>query len=625
MHEEGENRMKTKKIIAISLSAFLITTSSIHDTYAEDNKNGNVQTTTVSETAAGISDKSEVVYAKLSASGEVNAIYVVNHFKVTKSGNITDYGNYSSVHNLTESVPITMDSDMITVPVKEGDFYYQGNMADKELPWSIQVAYELDGQTVSPQEVAGKSGDLGIHITTRRNDKVNAVFFENYMLQISLSIASNKLVNLKADDATIAEAGNNTMLAFTVMPGKEVEYEVTAKVEDFEMNGIEISAMPFSMNFDMPDTDEMMKDFVKLPNAVSELNDGVGRLAKGTEELKKGADSLKKGSGEFENGLLRIDRNSSELIGASAQINQALATISQSVSGGTSDIDMSRMTQLPVALTELSEGLKGITGGLNQLKEGYAEAYSALDMSITTIPDSAISKDQLNTMFRDADADQTKLLNQLYESYVAGQTVKATYSQVKLAFASVAPTLENIVANIDKITAALDEMSKSIGSSMAGMDISTELSQLSGGLSELAKNYSLFDQGLQEYMNGVSSLSDGYRQFDDGFSNFVDGIGDLKDGVSELYDGTSRMEDEISDMPYQIQKEIDNLMEEYTGSDFEAVSYASPKNTNTGLVQFVLKGEAIKLSKVMKETEEVIEDKDTIIDRFLALFRKEEE
>ncbi|MDF2907756.1 MAG: hypothetical protein K0R34_3077, partial [Herbinix sp.] len=120
--------MKFKKILSIGLAvALLISATTMNTSFATENKNG-TNLTVMNTTAAGVSSKSEVVYAKLSTEGAVNAVYVVNHYEVVKGGNITDYGNYSSVKNLSESTPIAIEGDKITLQAEEGDFYYQGNM-----------------------------------------------------------------------------------------------------------------------------------------------------------------------------------------------------------------------------------------------------------------------------------------------------------------------------------------------------------------------------------------------------------------------------------------------------------------------------------------------------------------
>lgn len=617
--------MRLKRIIPIGMIAALVMTTASFDTiFATENGGESSSTTVSSQGAAEVKNKSEVVYAKLAADGATNAVYVVNHFEVGKGGSITDYGVYNSVLNLTESEPIDQNGDTITFQAEEGDFYYQGNMDATELPWTFEITYDLNGANISAQDLAGKTGELGIHIRTSQNNNVNAAFFENYMLQVSLTLDTEKCSNISAPEATVAEAGNNKMLAFTVMPNKNADYTVTAEVKDFSMNGIEISAMPFSMSVELPDTDGMLNDFEKLPKAISELNDGVGNLADGTSELKNGADELKNGSKNFQKGLTELVKNSSQITGASTQINNALKQISSSLGSAPSGTDMSNLTQLPTVISELSGGLKSISGGLKQLKEGYSLAYTALDTAIQGIPDVAITQEQINKQFPNANENQREMLSQLYSSYLAGQNVKGTYAGVKQAFNSVLPTIENVTANIDKISGGLDEISNSIGKALSDTDITAQLGQLTQGLTELATNYTNFDNGLKEYMNGIGQLSGGYSQFHTGLTQFVDGVAELNMGTSELHDGTNLLNDEISKMPDQVQEEIDKLMGEYVGTDFEPISFVSPKNENTELVQFVLKCEGIELPEEVKtaDTSEAKED-ETVLDRFVALFQKD--
>lgn len=617
--------MKKHKIISMVMAAILlIVTASPGTTYATPN-NGKVNSAeTTNQDTAKVKNKKEVVYGKLKADGSINGLYVVNHFEVEEGGTVTDYGDYQSVQNLTESEEIKQTEDTLSLQVEEGDFYYQGNLKAHDLPWIVEITYDLDGKEILPQDLPGKSGELGIHISTRQNRMIDPVFFGNYMIQISVTLDSDKTSNISAPGAVIADGGNNTILTFTVMPKKNGDFQVKADVSNFTMSGIELSAMPFFMSVELPDTDGMLEDFNKLPEAISDLNDGVKKLSDGTNELKKGADGLKNGSGEFKDGLSELKKNSSQIKNGSSQINKALGTISSSLNTGSNGTEPGDLTQLPMALKELSQGLKGISQGLNELKNGYSTAYSALDTAIQTIPQDVITQDMIQTQFPDASEDQLQLLNRLYSSYSAGQTVKATYHQVQQAFASVLPAIENVTGNIDKISEAMDGILSKIESSSSGTDITAQAEQLSKGIMELANQYSKFDKGLNEYMNGVEKLSDGYNQFDSGVSEFADGVGNLNEGVLDLNDGTDRLKEETSKMPDKIQEEINKLTEEYKGSDFEEISFVSPKNINTGLVQFVLKCEGIEINEV-KTTKGNDESKhdETVWDRFTALFKKD--
>jgi X-X-X-Leu-X-X-Gly heptad repeat protein len=125
-------------------------------------------------------------------------------------------------------------------------------------------------------------------------------------------------------------------------------------------------------------------------------------------------------------------------------------------------------------------------------------------------------------------------------------------------------------------------------------------------------------------MGGLSDLTNGYKDFDSGVSAFSRGVKNLYDGVEELQDGTGKLADETDDMPETVQSKIDDLLDEYTGGDFELISFASPRNGNISLVQFV-----IKCGGIEKPDETVMEAAEpqplSIWDRFIALFHGKEE
>lgn len=568
---------------------------------------------------AEIKGKDEVIYVILTSNGGVRAMYAVNHFALTEAGSITDYGNYTSVENLTDTAPMTHNGEAVTVQTNAENFYYQGNMATTELPWTFDIGYSLDGVKTPPPELAGKSGKLEIYITTKQNVSVNPVFYDNYMLQISVTLDTEKCSGINAPGATVASAGKNTVIAYAVMPGKDADISLSATVRDFTMTGIDISAMPFSMNMELPDTDSMISDFTELSDAISDLNDGVGELADGAAELKTGASKVVNGSSDIKTGLSQLSDNSKQIMQASSRIADALSQISSALDGSSGEMDLGGLTRLPQGLSQLADGLDDISDGLIALKNGFAPAYAALDGAIHAIPDGTVSEGQISELYAQTDPSQHGLLDQLIASYRAGRTVKGTYDQVKGAFDAVASTIDALCASIGTISDALNDMSGEISDALSGMDIMQQLARLSAGLSELDKNYAAFHNGLKGYMDGVGKLSSGYGDLHNGLSSFRNGIGKLYEGVVELHDGTTKLSDETAKMPDTIQAEIDDMLGEYTELDFEPVSFTSPQNENTELVQFVLKCDGIEKPEEAKDVEtEVI--KKTFWDSLIALF-----
>lgn len=573
---------------------------------------------------AAILNKNEVIYATLASDGTIDAVYAVNHFEVSQSGGIIDYGHYAAVENLTSTEPLIHDEDSVSFQTETGNFHYQGNMATTDLPWMFDIAYYLDGVKTPPQDIAGKSGNLEIRVATSQNDGIDPVFYDHYMLQVSITLDAAKCVNLEAPDATIAIAGKNKVIAHTIMPGSDGDIRVTATVEDFTMGGLEISAMPFSMNMKLPETDNMIDEIQKLSDAISDLHDGVGEFAGGVADLKAGAGELEKGSAGIRNGLTQLSGGSGQLSGASAQIKDLLSQIAASLNSDSSGVfDPNDLAQLSQGLSELAQGLNGISGGLIELETGFSTAYTALDSAIQDIPDTTITEEEIEALYAHTDPSQYDLLVRLVASYTAGQTVKGTYDRVKGAYDAVDSTIAALSGSIDTISGTLEDMSENIEEALSDMDME-QIGQLAFGLTELSTNYAGFHTGLITYLDGVNELATGYIAFHAGISTFDDGVGELHHGVVELRDGTNLLNNETADMPGTIQSEIDDLLGQYGELEFEPVSFISPKNESTGFVQFVITSEEIKKQEEAEDIP-VEPEKDTFWDRLLALFRGKDE
>lgn len=560
---------------------------------------------------ADIRTKDEVIYAVLQADGSVDSIYAVNHFTVDKVGKIIDYGDYMSVENLTDTTSLSRNNDTITFQADNDNFYYQGNMAADDLPWVFDITYSLDGIVLPAREIAGKSGRFGIHITTTPNDMTDSTFYNHYMLQITVTLDTEKCIDIQAPDAAIAVAGKSRVIAFTVLPGKDADLSLTAKVRDFSMTGIDITAVPFSMNIELPDTGGMTDGLNVLAEALSDLNAGVVELNQGAADLMNGTQKAVNGSTEIKIGLTVLNGNSAQLVQSSSQISDALTKITSSL-GSVSAGDLSR---LPQSLTQFADGLRKISDGLNNMKDGYASAYDALGAAIQAIPDDSVSEDELKALYAQTDINRHGTLDRLIASYTAAQTVLGTYDQVKGAFNTVGPTISTLTASIKTITSALDDMAQQTSGALTDMQM---IDQLSAGLTALKTNYVTFHKGLTEFADGVGAIYTGYDNFHSGLSALGGGVAGLSEGIAELNNGTSKLSDETALIPDIIQAEIGNILDQYTGSDFKAVSFTSSKNQKTGFVQFVFKCANIEKPKTMSVE---IEFRDqTFWDRLTALF-----
>lgn len=567
-----------------------------------------------------VAAKDEVVYAKLSATGDEQEAYVVNIIEVEKAGEIIDYGSYTSLINLTDLSPLEQRADTVMFTAQEGRFYYQGNMKEVPLPWDIAISYFLDGKEIAPEKLAGKDGHLKIRIATSANEEADSVFFENYLLQISLTLNLDVCSNIQAPDGMLANAGKNKQVTFTVMPEKEEELILEADVVNFEMEGINISGVPSSLPIDAPDINNMTHDMKTLTDAIKDVNSGVGELKTGVSALNDGVKTLRDGSEDYKDGISAIDKSSSDLVSASQNIDQALEMLNGSLaSSSLEELNLSDLKKLEDGLFGIAGGLREASAGMTILKENYANAYSALDKAIEAIPGNEISEKDIEKLYS-SDADPV-VLKQLVDTYSAALQAKGTYSAVKKGFDAVESTLEQTSGSLTEMANTLDALASALSSSLGDSDFASSFSQLQQGISSLSTNYKAFHSGLVDYTAGVSQLSGSYSEMHSGIEDLSKGTGELEDGTGQLHNGTGKLHESTSDLPEQMQQKVDEMMSDYDKSDFEAVSFVSPKNEKINSVQFVFKTESINLEE-SKEVEKPVQEEKGFWARFLDLFFK---
>lgn len=557
----------------------------------------------------------ENVYATLASDGSFEHSYVIHSFDVEKAGQITSYGEYDSVKNLTSLNLIQTKGGVQTVDAEEGKFYYQGDSGKIKLPWQIDIAYYLDGQKIEPGELAGKSGALEIVVNTTKEPSVNEAFYENYMLQTTFTFNMEKCKNIDAEGASVAEAGSNKTVIFTSLPGKDAKMRIKADVEEFEMDAATIAAVPFSMAFEMPDTDEMADGLTQLADAIQQLDEGVGELVSGMNLLSDNAGTLKSGAGSFALGINTVSDNSETLVNASAQINGALQTIVSNLG----NVDMSSMAELaglPGALTDLAGALEGMKSGLEGIPAMYRQAYGALSDSVEGVSGAALTDAELAALEAAVQNDET---------------AKAVLQRVK-ALNALARQLAQAQTAVDSVDAVVGELSKTIGDLAQGLraqagqlsdkltsqDLAGALGKLQSGLGTLADNYSDFHSGLTAYTGGVDMLADSYGQLNQGLSAYLSGVEQAAEGTGVLKQGTSQLAVNTENIPEEMQTQIEEFMANYQ-YDFTPVSFIDERNESVTSVQFIISTEKIEIPEPVVE-EELEEERSGFIDRLKGIF-----
>ena len=404
--------------------------------------------------------KTEVVYATLSPAGALQGMYVVNQFEVSAAGAVEDFGPYSTVANLTDQGAMKHADGLTEFAAPEGSFYYQGNVEvdGAKLPWDVSIRYALDGTVMEPEELAGKSGALSVHVSTQAAEGVDRAFYDSYMLQISFTLNGDTTSDIQAEGATVASAGRNRTVAFTVLPGRDGDCTLKANVTDFEMSGIQIAALPYSMVMEMPDTSDLTGQMTELSDAVSALSENGETIAAASNEINNALGMM------------------------SAQLTpDALAALE----GLPSQIG----SLLPYSVKELNDIAAGIDDTIAGLKEGLSKARVQLE----GLRQSGSGASQQESEGEPPSSEQNPSSD--------AQEIAA---------------LEYSIAEMEGMISQLEAQSRALKEQAAQLDASTPmlvgqldgLVDLAGGVAQLSANYGAFNSGLQEYMGGIAQLNE---------------------------------------------------------------------------------------------------------------------
>ena len=634
---------------------------------------GSTAFSSISLAATKSSEKEEVIYANLTSSGDIEKIYAVNIFE---DKDIVDYGVYDTVKNMNTMDKINYSNGKVTIQNSEDKLYYQGIMKQNtEMPWTIKVRYKLDGVEYAPSELAGKSGKLEISISIKENKNCKKNFFENYALQTVVQLDTNLCENIKSDEATMANVGGLKQLTYTILPGNEKDIKITSDVTDFEMSEIQVNGINLNLGLDKDsiDTSSLTGELDKLKDAVNDLDDGANELNDGAKKLDDGAVTLTDGIKTIQEGLDQLNSKSSSLTSGSSEVLSALKTIQSSLNNvSTSSKDLK---QLSSASTSIKSGIDSLVNGLkivdssidtynsslkkaglnsaSELAQKNKQAISALGITstqrklysaYTSGGSQAVSAElaklaqagdsEAVALYKQVSAGNTDAVTQYVQaagklisvetllkadaSYIEGSSKLINGIDAQMSTSSGQTTLMSgavsLQTNYKKFDASIQDLVSSLNNLMANM------TQLKSGINKLTDNYATLDSGIKEYTSAVNKITNGYSKVYEGALDLVSGTHSLYKGTTELTDGTGEFKGETSDLDSKVDDEVDSMIDNFAGGDFEVESFVSDKNTDVDSVQFVIKTEAIKKEEVKVEEEK--NEELNFWQKLLNLFRK---
>ncbi len=382
----------------------------------------------------------EAYYATLDYYGNLLEGSVVKSYALNGADQITDYGAYDEVVNLTDATPAALEQGSAAFQFGRAPshFYFEGKTKQpfQNLPWTVTLRYTLNGVPVQAEELAGQKGVVEILLDLVPNEGAGSYARYNYTLQAMALFNEDDILSLEAEGAQVQLVGNLRTVLFLALPGEERHFTIRVGSDDFSFGGMTILMVPATLA-QLEEIaklsqrkDELEEDYHNLSgsldallDAMNDIQEGLYASAGGLDQLDAARGTISSGKGQLydDAGVLRGDLSGiADLLEPVEQRTLALSqtiTSSKSVLGDMTDTAVS----LRVQLENLEKALTGLEDGSSDVRQvirGLADMKSSLRSLQRALGDSYVgggSSGDRNTPKLQEKVDKTKQVGSAYE------------------------------------------------------------------------------------------------------------------------------------------------------------------------------------------------------------------
>lgn len=434
------------------------------------------------------------------------------------------------------------------------------------LPVRLSISYTLNGVSVTPEELTGKSGSVTIRIdyenTRAEQHSINGrqeTLYSPYIALTAMALDSDVFSNVSITNGSLVNDGSRTVAAGLAFPGLAESLdidgdkldipgyiEISAYARDFDFGGTFtiVTNEPFreaskkEKDEDILDADGLSDSMDKLSDAMDKLMDGSGELYDGLRtlldksyELVDGINRLADGAYELYSGAAKLDSGAGELYGGASEL-----------SGG--------LSRLASNNAELNGGAKKV---FDSLLSAATEQLRAAGIDESMAPDLTIENygKVLDSLAGGMSVSRDEIRAQV-EAAVRQQVLAGVLAKFNLTLEDYSALPDEQKARID---AAVDEQMQSEAVQAQIEEITEEkyqaASQGAGQIQALKAQldeYNKFYTGLNDYTAGVSEAQAGAAKLAGGAAELKSGTAQLYSGTAELYSGVKKMQDSTPEL-----------------------------------------------------------------------------
>ena len=534
--------------------------------------------------------KEESVYVKADASGNVKKTTVSEWLKNPEKGTISDTSELKDIKNVKGDETFETGSNNNVSWKSEGnDIYYQGTI-DKELPVDVKVSYKLDGKSISPKDLKGKSGKIEIQFSYDNKSKqtvnVNGEDVEMYTpftMVSAMMLSSDEYSNVSVENGKLISDGDKNIVVGVAFPGlandlnlKDLDMDIdipetvtiTADVKDATIGtSITMASAELMNEFGLDDIDsfdDLQDSIDDLEDATNQLVDGSKEAADGSKELADGAGTLNDGAGTLASGAGTLADGVNTLNEKSGTLVSGVNTLASGVQAYTGGVEelyagsndlvsgaqelADGATTLNTNIATAADGANSLVVGAKSLKNGFETAKTTLDKGINAL-NNVTEENIKNSVTVTVNTDDvTAIVNKPEVTAIVNKYVdeNTTEEEKEVLTKAVEDALGQCTASVDKDNIKVEKtvngnaalITQSVQGAQACMNgVGTSLTQKSGS----EEKPSLLD-GANSIESGATRLA-GVLGMGDGKTLTI-GLGatSLANGSTTLLAGTQKLQ-----------------------------------------------------------------------------------
>ena len=584
--------------------------------------------------AAPTMEKTESVYVNLDYYGAVDQIHVSNDCVLTGQNEIEDFGVYESITNLTNRTELkNVDGKIVWDVSGLKRFAYNGKVSNdnaKNVPWTFEVSYKLNGVETRAEELLGKSGLVEMIIDINANKDAKEYYRNNYMLEVTGSYDLNKYLSVESDEAMFVTTGRTKTLMYIVLPGQSTTLHIRIGSEDFEMDGLTFAMVPIEGKAlekigDIVDDKKSIEDAMDALNAsadtildaMSGMQTNLNGISSGVSKVQDGTNELHGLAGKRDEDIAKAKTSLENMQGI---ITSFQGDLDNAIDGANNLTDM--LEELQVEFKAVDKTMKNVQDNLSDIEEAIEDLPDDLDDISKTVKITAALvgnfRDLLDAELAGKQVDVSGLENNLkkiaYNATVLGssedENVKASAGEILSALASVNKTLQEVKEIMSDTTNASSSMLSNLSKLQSKLGIIADMIDGDDGeiIIDAVDNIDDLVAKLREVLNTAIKYNE--KAIEDkenlplALENMKKMLGELKEADNVAVSLLSTAQEALKILSGKLYEGSDELMSGIVGATKDLEKITNQSNS--------IKDSKNTVRDVIKDDWNEIEDKTTI-------------